>query len=45
MGLSMYDGDKNVTAWIRGEKSLSERVSISAERVIVVVGVSEEVSY
>ncbi len=45
MGLSMYDGDKNVTAWIGGEKSLSERVSISAERVIVVVGVSEKVSY
>jgi hypothetical protein len=28
-----------------GEKSLSGWVSISAERVIVVVGVSEEVSY
>jgi hypothetical protein len=28
-----------------GEKSLSGCVAISAERVIVVVGVSEEVSY
>ena len=45
MGFFMFDWDKNVTAWLLGEKSLSEWVSISAERVTVFVCVSEEVFY